>query len=150
LQNETRWIIGVAGVIAHATGDILLIKTEQAGWELPGGRVEQGENLIAALQREVQEETACTVTVRRLISLSTGSSGLVIFTFLCTHAGGKPQAGDDSVDAGWFAPHEALDLVTHSAEHARLADGLAAQPGVIYRVYCASANGPVPQNPVTV
>lgn len=143
-----HYTIAVAGVVSNAAGQILLIKTEQAGWELPGGRVEPGEDLIGALRREVREEAACEVTVGRLVGLSTNtvSTGLVLFTFLCAHERGQPRAQDESLDAGWFDPDEAVQLVTHPAERARLQDALAAAHGVVYRVYGASGLGSIEPN----
>jgi ADP-ribose pyrophosphatase YjhB (NUDIX family) len=143
MWDDVRQTIGVSGVVTQATGEVLLIKTEQAGWELPGGRVERGEDLLTALQREVREEASCQVTVGRLVGVSshTRSADLLQFTFLCSHASGEPRAGDDSLDAGWFAPAVALQLVTHPAEHARLADALARADGVAYRVYRANTAG---------
>jgi 8-oxo-dGTP diphosphatase len=44
------------GIVEDAHGRILLIRTEKAGRELPGGRVERGEDLLTALKREIREE----------------------------------------------------------------------------------------------
>ena len=141
---HARVVVGVAAVVTNADGDVLLIRTEQAGWELPGGRVEQGEDFVSALEREVREETACAVVVGRLVAGSSNTtSGTVVFTFRCSHAGGEPRAGDDSLDAGWVAPEDAVRLVTHPAERARLRDALEHAGDIPYRVYRASADGPV-------
>jgi ADP-ribose pyrophosphatase YjhB (NUDIX family) len=137
MDGDARFTVGVAGVVMNARGDVLLIKTAQAGWELPGGRVERGEDLVGALKREVREECLCDVDVGRLAALAsnTETSGLIQFTFVCTHASGEPRPGDDSLDAGWFPPEVALRMVTHVAERARLQDALVQAGGVTYRVY---------------
>ena len=42
---------------SRATGpELLLIQEKSGGWELPGGRLEHGEDFHTALQRECQEE----------------------------------------------------------------------------------------------
>ncbi|MEZ4662123.1 MAG: NUDIX domain-containing protein [Caldilineaceae bacterium] len=53
------------------TGSLLLIEYEDAHfgrhWGFPGGGVEPGESIHAALRREVLEETGAHVTVGRLL-----------------------------------------------------------------------------------
>lgn len=41
------------------------VRDEARGWEMPGGRVEESEDLLTALEREIAEETGCRVTVGR-------------------------------------------------------------------------------------
>ncbi len=56
--------IRVSGFI-EANGMILLVRQRRAAstyWLLPGGGVERGETLTAALEREVREE--CGITAR--------------------------------------------------------------------------------------
>ena len=56
-----KHIVAVCGLISHPNGKILLIRSPRRGWEFPGGQVEEGENLIEALQREIIEESGVTV-----------------------------------------------------------------------------------------
>lgn len=54
------------GVILDANRNILLTRRDRAShqgglWEFPGGKLEPGESLQAALARELQEELAITV-----------------------------------------------------------------------------------------
>ena len=136
MTGTERHALAVAGVIRDAAGLVLLIRTAGVGWELPGGRVEPGEDLLTALMREAREETCCDISVGTLASVTTNVSpnGLVIFTFRCTYIGGDLCAGDDSLEAGWFEPHAARELVTHPVERLRLLDALM-PAGVVYRSY---------------
>ena len=64
--------IGVGAVIWR-DDEVLLIRRAKAplagAWSIPGGRQERGETVLAALLREVHEETALEVTVLGLIDV---------------------------------------------------------------------------------
>ncbi len=122
----------------NATGQVLLVRTEAAGWELPGGRVEDGEALFDALRREVLEEAGCTLDgIGRLSGVyHVVESGLVLLVFRAVSNNSKPvpsSTDEDVRDARWFDAVEALEAVTHAREHARLADGLADATATIVR-----------------
>jgi 8-oxo-dGTP diphosphatase len=136
-RDNAQDIVGVSAVVRDAGGRILLIKTATAGWELPGGQVEQGEDLIGALVREVREETGCEIEVGRLtgITVNTGAPRVAILTSLCRHIGGDPHPGDDSIEVGWFTAETAVALVTHLVEQLRLKDALGDGQGLVYRAY---------------
>jgi 8-oxo-dGTP diphosphatase len=138
MDEAPRHIVAVMGLVADGAGRILLVRGERRGWEPPGGQVERGEDLVGALRREVAEESGCQVEVGRLVGVysNTGPLGIVMFTFLCEHVGGEPRAGHECLDAGWFTREDALRLVTHPAQAAKLRDALAAETGsVTYRAY---------------
>jgi len=60
----------VSAVIFDRHGRLLLQqRSDGAQWGLPGGSVEIGESLAAAVVREVLEETGLTVRVRRLVGV---------------------------------------------------------------------------------
>lgn len=106
-----------------ADGRFLLVRRgnepAKGTWSLPGGRVEAGESDVAAVAREVLEETALPVRVGRLVGTveraAPGGSVYVIRDHHCTPAPGVDphavRAGDDAADCGWFTAEElrALD-----------------------------------------
>ncbi|MBB3594626.1 8-oxo-dGTP pyrophosphatase MutT (NUDIX family) [Rhizobium sp. BK529] len=53
-----RALGGAIGIIHNARGQIVLAKRSgmHAGWSLPGGTVEEGEDFSIAFRREISEE----------------------------------------------------------------------------------------------
>jgi 8-oxo-dGTP diphosphatase len=129
--------LGVCLVVTDPRGRVLPIRTTKAGWELPGGRVEPGEDLIEAGRREALEESGCTVEVGRLTGLYMNVDAarlLLVFRATSETAEPQPDANDeDALEAGWFTVDDALRMVKHSGEHQRLADAFADRPEVVYR-----------------
>jgi 8-oxo-dGTP diphosphatase len=83
------------------------------GWEFPGGKVEPGEDDIAALVRECREELAVDVAVDDAPGARLGAAdegGLHIVLYAATIASGEPTAGEDHDALGWLAPDDVDDL----------------------------------------
>jgi ADP-ribose pyrophosphatase YjhB (NUDIX family) len=135
MSDDPRHIVGVSGVVRDDEGRVLLVRTPRRGWEPPGGQVELGEDLQTALKREIREESGCEVDVGRLVGVySNVGSHIVMFTFLCAWRVGEPCGGNECMDARWSEPEEAIGLVTHPANKAKLRDALSGF-GVVYRAY---------------
>jgi 8-oxo-dGTP diphosphatase len=105
-------VVPCVGAIVHdAAGRLLLIRRgHEPGrglWSVPGGRVEPGETLAAAVEREVREETGLVVTAGEAVgSIRIPGSGVVfdVVDLVCTldPPDQRPVAGDDA-DAVLFA-----------------------------------------------
>ncbi len=79
LYNQTRMVSSesmiqrpaVYGIIRHA-GQLLVVQTRYTRkYALPGGGIEKGESIDAALIREVWEETGLTITVGEFVHFKT-------------------------------------------------------------------------------
>jgi ADP-ribose pyrophosphatase YjhB (NUDIX family) len=81
-------------------------------WSLPGGVVEPNENLQAAAQREVLEETNIYCRIDTLISeVDNFPSDIHISIFRAQHISGDIFIDEVEIaDAGWFTFSEALTL----------------------------------------
>lgn len=62
---------GAIGIISNARGQIVLAKRSgmHAGWSLPGGTVEEGEDFLVAFRREISEEVGVSLDGVDLIEL---------------------------------------------------------------------------------
>lgn len=88
-------------------------------WSLPGGGVETGERLEAAIQREVREETGLEVEAVKVATiferLMPDSEGrceyhYVLIDYECRITGGNLEAGDDSAAVAWFPIDELASI----------------------------------------
>jgi 8-oxo-dGTP pyrophosphatase MutT (NUDIX family) len=90
----------VYGVILDENKRVLLIhRTDNDIWEIPGGGWEEGETPWDAVTREVKEETGLDVVVSHLVSIGSRPTGSdLVFTFLCAVSGGEISITDSEVD----------------------------------------------------
>jgi 8-oxo-dGTP diphosphatase len=115
----------VAGFIMDSNSRILLIKRasppSKNKWSLPGGMVDLGEKLEAALHREILEECGIGVQIGPLFNAASRivkdqnnhiQYHYIILNYLCQYIGGPVQANSDAGEAQWFhlKEIEKLDL----------------------------------------
>jgi ADP-ribose pyrophosphatase YjhB (NUDIX family) len=85
-------------------------------YSLPGGRVEFGETLRAALHREVDEETALKIEIiglagwREVLPGPSGGGHYLIMSFAARWISGEPVLNDELDDFRWLAPEATGDL----------------------------------------
>lgn len=99
----------VVGCVTEYAGKILLckrsIEPRLGYWTVPAGFMELGETLQQAAARETLEEACAEVQVGSLLAVvDVPEVGQVHVFFRGTLPDGKFAAGDESLDAGLFAP----------------------------------------------
>jgi 8-oxo-dGTP diphosphatase len=128
-QYPARPIVGVGAVIVDA-GKVVLVKRRYeplAGrWSLPGGTLEVGETLKAAVIREMREETGLDVEVGPLLEvfdrIITDEAHrvryhFVLVDYLCWPVGGRLEASSDVEEAVLVGPESFAEYdLTENAE----------------------------------
>jgi ADP-ribose pyrophosphatase YjhB (NUDIX family) len=131
MRGTTRYLasdpeqvrLSVSAVVRRRDGgsEILLMQRSDNGlWGLPGGYVEPGESVVAATEREVREETGTRIRVGRLVGIYSDPARQVIeyadgqriqAVNLCFEAvalaEGPATTPEETLATGYFAP-EAL------------------------------------------
>ena len=110
-------VVAVGGV-AVVDGFLLMVERARppaAGlWTVPGGRVEPGESVTAAVEREVGEETGLDVACGAFLGWAERRGDgfhFVILDFAVSLSGRPPPtAGDDAAAAAWVPLPEVADL----------------------------------------
>jgi ADP-ribose pyrophosphatase YjhB (NUDIX family) len=96
--------VRVAGVVIEDDRVLLLNQDTDTGrsWSLPGGKVEEGETLAAALVREMREETGLDIEPGRLLYVCDHLPGdgthVVHLTFEARRTGGTAGEVTAGVD----------------------------------------------------
>ncbi len=87
-----RFPVSVKGVV-FLDGGVVLLRNERDEWELPGGKLEHGEDPADCLVREVGEELSIGVSPERILDCwryeIAGRAEVVIVTYGCRALEGK-------------------------------------------------------------
>ncbi len=135
--HEPQHTLVVGCLVRNDRGEILLIKHLKRGWEIPQGRVEEGESLVDALHREVREEAGVEITMGPLAAVWSKLTlpPAVIFTFLGNYRSGDLAPTGDSGEAAWVPPGDAVEMVANSVMKARLRTLLSFDGTITYSAY---------------
>jgi len=89
-MNSYRVPVSVKGIVFEGDA-VWLRKNERNEWELPGGKIEQGEQPVETVVREIKEELGFDVKVEKLIDTQMyqvqqsqdESLGVLVVSYLC-------------------------------------------------------------------
>lgn len=111
------------GAVVFREHKVLLVLRRQPPaqnqWAIPGGKIELGETIQQAAEREVFEETGLTVRAGKPVSVvdlvDRDPSGRVRFHYILINLvaefiEGELIPNDDALDARWVAPTEIENL----------------------------------------
>src|SRR5262249_39276476 len=102
-------------ICVDAEGRVLLarraVDPAKGLWDLPGGFVDEGEEPVEALVRELREETGLEIEPVSLLGTFSdwygegpGTRATLVLVWLARVVSGRQQPADDVSELGWFAP----------------------------------------------
>ncbi|MBW1714892.1 MAG: NUDIX hydrolase [Deltaproteobacteria bacterium] len=107
------------GALVFRENRVLLVKRNKPPgkglWAIPGGRLELGETLKEAAEREVKEETGVIIRARSPVYtfdlIERDDQGRIRFHYvivdlLADYISGSPHPRSDACEARWIGPQE--------------------------------------------
>ncbi|SET82100.1 NUDIX hydrolase [Nonomuraea wenchangensis] len=110
-------------IVTNAAGDLLMIhRTDNDNWAVPGGAIDLGESIPAAAVRETVEETGITCEITGLVGTYSDPRHVILYTsngearqeFSIVLTGrvvaGEPTPSDESREVRWVPRDGVLSL----------------------------------------
>lgn len=126
----------VVAVVRDDQGRVLLIhKTDNDLWALPGGGHEIGESIVDTVVREVKEETGFDVVVEALTGTYTNPGHVMAYddgevrqqfsiAFRAKLIGGTARTSSESSEVEWVDPKDLSTLELHPSMRLRIQHAL--------------------------
>ncbi|MBW2966665.1 NUDIX domain-containing protein [Candidatus Woesearchaeota archaeon] len=118
--------LAVKSFIVNDKKELLLIKRQDnevhcpGAWEIPGGRLELGENPLDALRRETKEETNLEIEILNPLRVNhfTRDDGqaITMISFLCRPRSNSVMLSKEHTDYKWIELDKVLSSI-HKAFH---------------------------------
>lgn len=128
----------VNAVVTTADGEILLIqRSDNGNWALPGGAIDLGESIADATIREVEEETGIRCSITGLVGLYSNPRHVIEYTsngevrqefsivLTAAVAGGTLRTSSESISVRWVPPADLTGYSMHESMRRRVDDYLA-------------------------
>jgi ADP-ribose pyrophosphatase YjhB (NUDIX family) len=124
-------------VVTDDAGRILMIRrTDNGNWAVPGGAVDLGESLVNAAVRETVEETGITCEVTGLVGIYSDPKHVVHYTsndevrqefsvvLTARPVAGEPTPSSETSEVHWVEPGAIDDLKIDRSMRMRITDYL--------------------------
>lgn len=123
-----------SAVVTNDAGNILLIRRSDNGlWTIPGGAMEPGESIAECCCREVLEETGIEVEITRLVGIYSNPRHVIEYAdgevrqqfsicFACRPSGGELATSDESSEVGYFSLTDIATMDVHPSIRLRITD----------------------------
>ena len=133
-------VVAVAAIVRNESGHVLMIeRTDNGLWAIPGGAQDIGETTREAAVREVYEETGIQTDVTGVVGIYSDPRHVIAYddgevrqefsiVFHAVPIGGELRNSSESRRVHWIAPERIDDLDIQSSMRLRIEHGLVRQP----------------------
>lgn len=134
----------VSVVVANDAGEVLMIRrSDNDKWALPGGAIDLGESVAQAAVRETKEETGIDCEVTGLVGIYSDPKHIIFYTsngearqefsivLTARPLAGKPTPSDESKEVRWLAPSALAGYTMDQAMRRRVTDYLRRDPSPV-------------------
>jgi ADP-ribose pyrophosphatase YjhB (NUDIX family) len=131
-------VLSVNVAVTDTEGRVLLIRrSDNDNWALPGGAMDCGETIAQAAVRETKEETGVDCEITGMVGIYTNPRHVILYTsngevrqecsvvFSARASGGQPTPSSESSEVRWVARGDVDDFAMHSSMRQRVAHYLA-------------------------
>lgn len=134
--KANKIVPAVTAVVENNNHEVLMIqRTDNGLWALPGGAQDIGESAVEAIQREVIEETGIKIEVTGLSGIYSDPRHVIAYDdgevrqefsicFRAKMVGGKLHTSSESRQVRWVPANEFEDLNMHPSMRLRVVHGL--------------------------
>src|SRR5438093_1034189 len=119
--------------VTDGNGRLLLMRrTDNDNWAMPGGAMDCGETIAEAAVRETKEETGIDCEITGLVGVYTNPRHVILYTsngevrqecslvFAARAVGGEPTPSSESSEVRWVSPPDLADYGMHPSMRKRV------------------------------
>jgi ADP-ribose pyrophosphatase YjhB (NUDIX family) len=125
-------------VVVNDAGDILMIRrTDNDNWAVPGGAIDLGESVGQAAVRETREESGIECEITGIVGIYSDPKHVILYTsngearqefsivLTARPLSGQPTPSSESSEVRWVSASEVLDYTMDRSMRMRINDYLA-------------------------
>lgn len=134
--DPNNLVPAVTAAVTDDRGRLLMVhRTDNNLWALPGGTLELGESVATTAIREVKEETGIDISVSGLVGIYSDPRHIIAYDdgevrqqfAICvrgTPIGGTLRGSSESTEVRWVGPEELSGLDLHPTQRLRVTHAL--------------------------
>lgn len=135
--KATSLVPSVNVVVVNDAGEILMIRrSDNDNWAVPGGAIDLGESVAQAGIRETLEESGIECEITGIVGIYSDPKHIILYTsngearqefsivLTARPLGGQPTPSDESTEVRWVTPADAETLTMDRSMRLRINDYL--------------------------